>query len=109
MDVVLVRHGSTSWSGRRYCGRSDTPLSAAGVQEAELAARRLAPTLSATARIVSSPSRRAVATAEAIARATGGRSVEQDPRWLETDFGEAEGLLFDELAERFPELATLVL
>ena len=106
---MLVRHGSTSWSGLRYCGRSDPPLTATGLEEAESLALALAPTLPTIARIVSSPSRRAVATAEALARAAGGRTIERDPRWLETDFGDAEGLLFDELAVRFPELATQVL
>ena len=28
--IILVRHASTAWTGRRYCGRSDPPLSAAG-------------------------------------------------------------------------------
>ena len=38
---VLVRHAATTWSGRRYCGRSDPSLSTAG----RAAARALAATL----------------------------------------------------------------
>ena len=30
LEIVLVRHASTDWSGRRYCGRSDPPLNEAG-------------------------------------------------------------------------------
>ena len=26
--IVLVRHASTAWTGRRFCGRSDPPLDA---------------------------------------------------------------------------------
>ena len=39
-DLVLVRHGPTSWTGRRYCGRSDPPLDAAGLAAAQVAGRR---------------------------------------------------------------------
>lgn len=109
MEIVLVRHASTSWSGQRYCGRSDPPLTDDGIAEAERLAARLGPTLASGIRLVSSPSRRAIATAEAIARACADPVIEQDPRWVETDFGEAEGLAFDELSLRLPELASRVL
>jgi broad specificity phosphatase PhoE len=109
MEIVLVRHASTSWSGRRYCGRSDPPLDRAGVDQAAELGRRLGPTLAPTTRIVASPSRRAVATARAIAAAAGGLPVERDARWLETDFGIAEGLGFEELERVAPEIASAVL
>jgi len=57
--------------------------------------------------IRSSPARRARATARAIAGR--GRSVVLDADLLETDVGEVEGLTWDELAARHPELATAVL
>src|SRR4051812_7747117 len=82
MEIVLVRHASTSWSGRRYCGRSGPPLSAVGEAEAADLAERLAPDLTPATRIVSSPSRRAVATGRAIAAAAGGLTVDHDARWL---------------------------
>ena len=103
--IILVRHAATTWSGRRYCGRADPPLSVAGRRMAAELATELAPMLPAAVRIVSSPSRRAIATAEAIAWQLTGAFVEVDDRWLETDVGLAEGLTFDEVAERFPNLA----
>jgi broad specificity phosphatase PhoE len=68
---------------------------------------RLAPTLPGDTRIVTSPSRRATATAEAIAqRLTGpGATIEVDDDWQEVDVGLAEGRTFEELIERFPALA----
>lgn len=108
-ELVFVRHASTSWSGRRYCGRADPPLDRAG----QLAARRLATELaiafpawpSPPGRIVASPSRRARQTAAAIARVVPDLRIELDERWSEADVGAAEGLTFDELATIEPELA----
>ena len=97
VEIVLVRHASTAWSGVRYCGRSDPPLSPVGLAEAAALAERLAPPIRPGTRLISSPSRRAVATAEAIADAWGGMTIERDERWLEVDFGLAEGQTFEEL------------
>jgi broad specificity phosphatase PhoE len=108
-EIVLVRHATTAWSGRRYCGRSDPPLTAAGRAEARALARRLVPTLDADTRLVSSPARRARTTAAAIAAGLGDIEIELDPRWMETDFGDVEGLGFDEVAARHPELAAAIL
>jgi broad specificity phosphatase PhoE len=108
-EIVLVRHATTAWSGRRYCGRSDPPLTAAGRAEAVALAHRLAPTLDSDVRLVSSPARRATATAAAIAAALGDIEIQLDPRWMETDFGDVEGLGFGELAARHPELAQAIL
>lgn len=109
VDIVLVRHASTTWSGLRYCGRSDPRLSAEGRREATAVADRLAPTMQLEARIIASPSRRAVATAAAIAAAAGGRTVERDPRWREADCGLAEGRSFTELSSIAPATAAALL
>lgn len=104
--IVLVRHAATTWSGRRYCGRADPALTTAGRRAADALGIELAPSLPPDVRLVSSPSRRATQTAAAIARHVTPRPrIERDPRWLETDVGLAEGLTFDEVAERFPALA----
>jgi ribonuclease H / adenosylcobalamin/alpha-ribazole phosphatase len=97
VDIVLVRHASTAWSGRRYCGRGDPRLSAMGRAEAAALAERLVPSLPPGTRLISSPSRRALATAQAIAVAGDFRQIECDERWLEVDFGLAEGRTFEEL------------
>ena len=105
IPIVLVRHASTAWTGHRYCGRSDPPLDDAGRIAADRLAVELVPVLEPATRIVSSPSVRALATAEAIAAAAGIATVATDPRWLESDCGTAEGRTFDELALTDPELA----
>lgn len=109
VEITLVRHASTAWSGQRYCGRSDPPLSAAGRAEAAALADRLAPSLPPGARLVASPSQRAVATAEAIAAAAGVGQIEHDERWREIDFGLADGRTFDELRAIAPATAAAIL
>jgi broad specificity phosphatase PhoE len=104
-ELILVRHAATAWTGQRYCGRSDPPLSPAGRVAAASLAEVLGPTLIPRTRIVSSPSRRALATATAIAAAAGLEPVEIDPRWSEADMGIAEGRTFAELERMAPGLA----
>jgi broad specificity phosphatase PhoE len=103
--IVLVRHAATDFSGRRYSGRGDPPLSADGRREAEALAERLQTVLPAGVRIVTSPSRRAHDTAAILATRLAPAVIDVDERWMETDVGEAEGLTFDEVAARYPDLA----
>lgn len=109
VDIVLVRHASTAWSGRRYCGRSDPPLDATGLIEASTLATQLTSSLAPGTRLISSPSRRALATAEAIAVAGESREIERDERWREIDFGLAEGLTFEELEAIAPAMTAALL
>jgi ribonuclease H / adenosylcobalamin/alpha-ribazole phosphatase len=103
--MVLVRHAATAWSGRRYCGRGDPPLSAAGRRSAEALAERLGGTLPTAMRIVTSPSRRAFDTATLLAARAAPAALETDARWLEADMGDVEGCTFDQLGARYSELA----
>lgn len=103
--IILVRHVATAWTGSRYCGRSDPPLDAAGVAALQRLAGDLATTLAPGTRIVTSPLRRAYATATAIANAVGIDDITIDDRWREADFGIAEGLTFEELEHLAPDLA----
>ena len=105
VDIVLVRHASTAWSGVRYCGISDPPLSPSGLAEARRLAEALGPTLASDTRIVASPSRRAVGTASAIADVAHARDLELDARWCEADLGLAEGRTFHELSAIAPAIA----
>jgi broad specificity phosphatase PhoE len=109
VEIVLVRHASTAWSGRRYCGHSDPALSDIGRAEAVTLAARLVPSLAPGTRLISSPSLRARATAKAIAAAGGGLPIELDQRWQEIDFGLAEGRTFEELEVIAPATAAAVL
>ena len=102
--VALVRHASTAWTGHRYVGRADPPLDAAGRMAAAEAAERLRGSIGIDGRIVSSPLRRALETAEAIAARTGA-PIDLDARWQEADVGAVEGLTFLDIAARWPSLA----
>jgi broad specificity phosphatase PhoE len=97
---LLLRHGQTSMSAqKRYAGRSDVPLTDAGVQQAAAAAKRLAS--AGLGVIVTSPLLRTVQTAQEVAAVTGA-AVVTDDGFRETDFGAWEGLTFAEVRERWP-------
>lgn len=104
MTLYLVRHARTRWSGARYCGRTDLPLSDEGRAEARAAAVWLGARCARAPRIVSSPRARAMESARLVA-APWKRVVETDARLREVDFGDAEGLTFAELERGWPELA----
>jgi glucosyl-3-phosphoglycerate phosphatase len=99
--LVVWRHGRTTWNqDGRFQGRSDVPLSDAGLDEAAVAARAVAKLEPAA--LLSSDATRARQTALALADRCGLRPV-LDPRLREADLGGWEGLTRDEAAERFPE------
>jgi probable phosphoglycerate mutase len=96
----LLRHGSTEHTPeRRYSGRNDLPLSRTGRAEAAAAAMR-AQELGIDV-VVASPLRRTRETAEIVAAALGV-TPEFDDDLVELDFGQLEGLTFDEARERHP-------
>ena len=105
--VWLIRHAPTSWTGRRWCGRADPPLSATGRLVAWSLAGRLAPELPEDALIWTSPARRARSTARAIAGAAGLRTT-VDPELVEVDVGRVEGLTWGELSTREPAVARAI-
>lgn len=107
-DVWLVRHAPTSWTGHRWCGRSDPALTVEGRRIAAMTAIRLVTELPAGATILSSPLRRAHQTAAAIAAAVGG-SVDLVDDLIEVDFGRVEGLTWGELSTREPGVADAIL
>jgi broad specificity phosphatase PhoE len=99
----LLRHGRTEHTPeRRYSGRNELPLSVTGRAEAEAAAAR-AKELGIEV-VVASPLRRTRETAEIVA-AQLGVPVEFDDDLVELDFGDLEGLTFDEARSKHP-LAT---
>ncbi len=86
-DVVLVRHGETSWSlSGQHTGATDIPLTPAG----EAAARGLAPVLASLTfeRVWSSPLVRARRTGEL---AGFGPRLELDADLMEWNYGAYEG------------------
>ena len=99
--TVLLRHGDTQFSPEhRFSGLSDLPLSASGTRQARAAAGRLASGAPIDA-VVSSPLRRAAATA-AIAAAELGLTTAIDDDLRETDFGEWDGFTLEEIQHRWP-------
>jgi broad specificity phosphatase PhoE len=104
--IWLIRHASTAWTGSRWCGRSDPPLTPTGLAEAVALGATLRPRLEAGTVVLSSPAQRAVATARALA--VGGPVI-VDPDLHEVDFGEVDGLTFDELETRHTALAHRIL
>jgi broad specificity phosphatase PhoE len=101
LRLLLVRHAETDWNReRRYQGWTDTPLSESGRVQAEAAGRLLASV--PLAAVWSSPLRRAVDTAAAIATPQH-LGVGVSPAFKEMRFGEWEGLTVSEVRARFPE------
>jgi 2,3-bisphosphoglycerate-dependent phosphoglycerate mutase len=100
-ELLLVRHGETSWNREsRFQGHADPPLNEVGRrQAAELAATLAHEELAA---VYSSPLRRALETAEAIAAARGLSAVAVDGL-REVDVGSWQGLTRPEVERRFPE------
>jgi len=83
--LVLLRHGeSTANAAGLLLGRTDSPLTARGLEQALALGGLLGPVV----RLVSSPLTRARETAAALGL---DLPVEIDRRWIEVDYGEHEG------------------
>lgn len=99
-EVILIRHAESEGAGRYLGRRSDPPLSARGRAQAEALVRRL--TGEPLAAIYSSPLRRALETARAVA-APHRLPVETVADLAEMDFGLWDGLSYREIEAREPE------
>jgi len=103
--LLLVRHGDTELnSAERYWGQTDVELSAAGLSQAERLRNRLA--IEKIAAVYSSDLRRASVIAETIA-SRHQLAVITCPELREINFGELEGLTFDEISQLYPEVTKL--
>jgi broad specificity phosphatase PhoE len=95
--LILVRHGATAWSmAGRHTGRTDPPLTEAGVAEARTLNGRLVQFKPAA--VFTSPLRRARDTS----RLAGFGDAMIDGRLLEWDYGDYEGLTFADIQDRRP-------
>jgi broad specificity phosphatase PhoE len=99
LRLFAVRHGATEWSGARFAGWRDIPLSEAGRGQCAAVARALAD--SQAAAVWTSPLERARVTAEILAK-PHRLGVRQDAAFREMRFGPWEGLTREEVAARFP-------
>jgi probable phosphoglycerate mutase len=90
-DLFLIRHGQTPCTvDGRFCGTHDGVLTPIGLRMAERLAGH--PALGGVDLLLSSPSNRAVATAELIGE-SAGVPVKVDDRLRETSFGDWEDRL----------------
>lgn len=100
--LLLVRHGNTKGnSAERFWGQTDVALSDNGAWQAGRLAERLAGERINS--IYASELSRASATAEIIASRHRVKVI-TCPELLEINFGKVEGLTFNEISERYPEL-----
>ena len=96
--LVVVRHGRTDWNRvERFRGRADIELDEVGMKQAEATAGRIAEWQ--VSAIYSSPLRRALTTAEVLARRFD-LEVESLPGIIDIDYGEWQGLSPDEAAAK---------
>ena len=105
LTLVLTRHGLTARSEpEQHLGQQiDIGLSDAGRAEAQALGRRLAGV--AFERIVTSPLRRALETADIVrASLAAPPEIEREPRLAEMDYGTWEGLTYDEIRSRDADL-----
>jgi alpha-ribazole phosphatase len=98
LELILVRHGETEWNKNEiFRGRADIALNETGLKQAELAGKYLS--AEKINIIYSSPLKRALKTAQAIARYQKLR-VHKTDCLNDFDFGEWQGLTLEEVKER---------
>ncbi|OGO09160.1 MAG: hypothetical protein A2Y61_07770 [Chloroflexi bacterium RBG_13_60_13] len=105
--LIIVRHGRTDWNegeGERLRGRADLDLDEAGLRQAAATATRLT-RWGATA-IYSSPLKRAMRTAEILAKPRG-LPVQPLDGLVDIDYGRWQGLSLREAEADDPELYRL--
>ena len=99
--IYLVRHGETDWNlAHRIQGSTDIELNDTGREQAATTGRLLA--RRSWDAIVTSPLSRARETAQIIAAEVGLGEPVLLPAIVERRYGEAEGLDYREIDERFP-------
>jgi broad specificity phosphatase PhoE len=102
--IILARHGETEWNIEEvFRGRIDVELNETGLRQAELLAEYLSDIRIDA--IHSSPLRRALKTAEIIAR-YHRLKAEITPGLIDCDFGKWQGLSLQEVKDRYKELYT---
>ena len=101
--LLLIRHGRSVWNAQgRIQGRADPPLDELGREQARRLAERLRQ--EAVVALYTSPLRRAQETADIIGRALDVPVV-PDERLQEYDVGDIAGLTWDQVVERYPDVA----
>ena len=102
LEIILARHGETDWNvAEVFRGRADVALNETGVQQAELLGEYLSGVKIDA--VYSSPLKRALKTAEAIA---GRHALEVNVvhGLIDFDFGEWQGFSHQEVKDKYKEL-----
>lgn len=100
--VYLIRHGQTIWNKEmKYQGHTDIALSDEGLEQARCVAKRLAK--ESLAAVYASDLSRAFVTAETIAE-SHGQTVTALPALREICFGDWEGLTYNGINEKWPDI-----
>jgi alpha-ribazole phosphatase len=99
--VWLIRHGIPEGMEGRCYGQYDVGLSSEGFRQAESAAKRIQK--ETITRILSSPLRRAVETAQVFAK-HHQLDVQVIDGFSEIHFGDLEGLQYEEIQTRYPSV-----
>lgn len=103
--LILIRHGRTEWNRvERFRGRTDIELDSVGIKQAEATAERLS--LWPIVAVYSSPLRRALATASAVAKRFN-LEVQVLHELIDIDYGDWHGLSPEEAATRDPRLFSM--
>jgi broad specificity phosphatase PhoE len=101
-EIIIARHGQTEWNvGEVFRGRADIELDETGVKQAELLGEYLSSTKIDA--IYSSPLKRALRTAKAIA-SHHQLEVEISPGLIDFDYGEWQGRPHEEVKVKYVEL-----
>lgn len=98
-SIYLMRHGEVEGAGRALYGRTDVPLSELGWDNLRRQCNHL-PNLDV---VVTSPLQRCAGFAQEIAQARD-ISLHQDLRLVECDFGDFDGVPFDQLQSQWSKL-----
>ena len=100
LRLVLIRHGEPEASAKGRCyGKLDVGLSETGRRQMVRVSEALRASATTVDTVYTSPRRRARESAEILSG-----EIVVDRRLSELDFGELEGLTYEEAAERFPHL-----
>ena len=101
--LLLVRHGISEFNTvRRFAGSSDVDLTEDGCRQVERLRDRLA--TEKIDAVYASDLKRAVRTAEIIAE-KHGKDIVICPELREIDYGEVEGLTFEQIGQHYPDIA----
>lgn len=100
--IMLIRHGDTDWNAQEiFRGRADVELNETGIAQAELLAEYLESV--PIKAIYSSPLKRALKTAEIIARPHKIEVISSE-NLVDFHFGEWQGLSHDKVKGKYKEL-----